>query len=37
METVCPYCDQFLDVPNEIEGKRTLKDRLNRRPTLCCG
>jgi len=23
METVCPYCDQFLDVPDEIEGTRT--------------
>ena len=23
METVCPYCDQFLEVPDEIEGTRT--------------
>jgi hypothetical protein len=24
VETVCPYCDQFSDVPDEIEGTRTL-------------
>ena len=24
VETVCPYCDQFFDVPDEIEGTRTL-------------
>jgi hypothetical protein len=23
METVCPYCDKFLEVPEEIEGTRT--------------
>lgn len=24
METVCPYCDRFFEVPDEIEGTRTL-------------
>ena len=24
METVCPYCDHFCEVPDEIEGTRTL-------------
>ncbi len=24
METVCPYCDRFMEVPDEIEGTRTL-------------
>ena len=24
METVCPFCDQFIEVPDEIEGTRTL-------------
>jgi hypothetical protein len=24
METVCPYCDKFFEVPDEIEGTRTL-------------
>jgi hypothetical protein len=23
METACPYCDQFSEVPDEIEGTRT--------------
>ena len=24
METVCPYCDQFFEVPDEVQGTRTL-------------
>lgn len=26
METVCPYCDRFFDVLDEIEGTRTRCD-----------
>ena len=26
METVCPYCDQFFEVPDELESTRTRCD-----------